>query len=241
MTDVAQTFSIRQVSGLVLGPALFALLLLLPVPDGMTPAGMNVAATATLMACWWVTEAIPIPATALLPIALFPVLGVMKAPDATASYANHLIFLFMGGFLIAVTIEKWNLHKRIALHTVRLIGITPDRIVLGFMIATAFLSMWISNTATAMMMMTIGLAVIRATMALLEERGRLDAGYRLRGIDRRGCDADWHAPECDTGRRAGKKLWHQYRFRPMDDICAPAIRHNAGVDVGLLGACCVPQ
>lgn len=172
MTDVAQTFSIRQVSGLVLGPALFALLLLLPVPDGMTPAGMKVAATATLMACWWVTEAIPIPATALLPIALFPVLGVMKAPDATASYANHLIFLFMGGFLIAVTIEKWNLHKRIALHTVRLIGITPDRIVLGFMIATAFLSMWISNTATAMMMMTIGLAVIRATMALLEERNQ---------------------------------------------------------------------
>lgn len=163
---------IRQISGLLLGPALFVLLLSLPVPEGMTPAGMKVAATAALMACWWITEAIPIPATALLPIALFPLLGVMKAADVTTSYANHLIYLFMGGFLIAVTIEKWNLHKRIALHTVRLVGVTPERIVLGFMIATAFLSMWISNTATAMMMTTIGLAVCRETIALLEKNGR---------------------------------------------------------------------
>lgn len=167
-----QTSRTRQITGLFLGSAAFLLLLSLPVPDGMTPAGMKVAATAVLMACWWITEAIPVPATALLPIVLFPLLGVMKTAEVTVSYGNHLIYLFMGGFLIAVTIEKWNLHKRIALHTVRLVGVTPERIVLGFMIATAFLSMWISNTATAMMMTTIGLAVIRETIALLEHNGR---------------------------------------------------------------------
>ena len=96
------------------------------------------------MATWWITEAIPIPATALLPIVLFPVLGVMDGADVTKPYANHLIYLFLGGFLIAVTIEKWNLHKRIALYTIRFVGITPNRIVLGFMLASAGLSMWIS-------------------------------------------------------------------------------------------------
>lgn len=157
----------RQTIGLILGPLVFCLVLLLPVPQGMPDAGMKVAAVTGLMAIWWITEAVPIPATALLPIALFPLLGVMKTQQVTTAYANHLIYLFMGGFLIAIAMEKWELHKRIALHTIRLVGVSPRRIILGFMLATAFLSMWISNTATAMMMVTIGLAVIRQSNAAL--------------------------------------------------------------------------
>ncbi|MDH5736359.1 MAG: SLC13 family permease, partial [Gammaproteobacteria bacterium] len=158
----------QKLYGLTLGPVLFIIFLLLPQPEGMPPFAMQVAAVAVLMATYWISEAIPLAATALLPIALFPLLGVMPTSKVTAAYASHLIYLFMGGFLIAVTIEKWNLHKRIALRTILLVGVTPDRIVLGFMLATAFLSAWISNTATAMMMVTIGLAVIRQINAELE-------------------------------------------------------------------------
>ncbi|MCI0506625.1 MAG: DASS family sodium-coupled anion symporter, partial [Gammaproteobacteria bacterium] len=165
----------RQTTGLFLGPLLFALLLLLPAPEGLTDAGMAVAAVALLMAVWWVSEALPIPATALLPIALFPLLGVMQSQQVTNAYANHLIYLFMGGFLIAVTMEKWQLHKRIALHTIRFVGVSPRRIILGFMLATAFLSMWISNTATAMMMATIGLAVMRQVKAAIPGQSATDA------------------------------------------------------------------
>ncbi len=113
------------------------------------------------MAAWWITEAIPIAATALLPLALFPILGITSSGDAAASYANHLIFLFMGGFLIALSMQKWGLHKRIALRIIKLIGTEPVRIVLGFMIAAGFLSMWVSNTATTIMMVPIGMAVIQ--------------------------------------------------------------------------------
>ena len=146
--------------GLILGPALFVVVLLLPLPEGMTPQGLHVAAVALLMAVWWISGAIPIPATAMLPIALYPLLGVMNGSEVTLAYANHLIYLFLGGFLIAVTMEKWNLHRRIALYSIRLIGLTPRRIVLGFMVTTAFLSMWISNTAATMLMATIGIAVL---------------------------------------------------------------------------------
>jgi len=161
----------RQRVGLMLGPTLFILILLLPVPEGMPPQSMMVAAVTLLMAVFWITEAIPIPATALFPIALFPLLGVMPTAKVTASYANHLIYLFMGGFLIAMAIERWQLHKRIALHTVKLVGVTPTRVLLGFMLATAFLSAWISNTATAMLMVTIGMAVLRQLTAQNGEQG----------------------------------------------------------------------
>ncbi|HSR62653.1 MAG TPA: DASS family sodium-coupled anion symporter [Gammaproteobacteria bacterium] len=150
----------RKNIGLVLGLALFVIVLSLPVPEGMQPEAMRVLAVAMLMATWWITEAIPIPATALLPIILFPLLGVMSGSAVTVPYANHLIYLFLGGFLIAVTIEKWNLHHRIALHTILVVGTTRNRIILGFMLATAVLSMWISNTAATMLMLTIGLAVL---------------------------------------------------------------------------------
>ena len=147
--------------GLVSGLLLFVITLLIPVPENVRPEAMHVLAVALLMATWWITEAIPIPATALLPIFLFPALGVMNGSEVTQPYAHHLIYLFLGGFLIAVTIEKWGLHRRIALYTIRLVGITPNRIILGFMIASAGLSMWISNTAATMMMLTIGLAVLK--------------------------------------------------------------------------------
>jgi len=150
----------RRLTGLFLGPILFLLVLLLPQPEGMEATAQVVAAVTLLMATWWISEAIPIAATALLPIVLFPLLGVMSTAQTTAAYANHLIYLFLGGFLIAMAMQKWNLHRRIALHTIRIVGTSPSRTVLGFMLATAFLSMWISNTATAMMMLPIGLAVI---------------------------------------------------------------------------------
>jgi sodium-dependent dicarboxylate transporter 2/3/5 len=112
------------------------------------------------MALWWITEAIPIPATALLPLVLFPLLGAGTIRDAASPYANPLIFLFMGGFMLALAMQRWGLHRRIALHIIRRMGTQPSSIVAGFMISSAFLSMWVSNTATAMMMLPIGLSVI---------------------------------------------------------------------------------
>ena len=112
-----------------------------------------------LMAIWWMTEAIPISATALLPLALFPLLGIADIRTAAAPYANPLIFLFLGGFLIAAGMERWNLHRRLALRIIAMMGPRPYAILAGFMIAAAFLSMWVSNTATALMMLPIGLSV----------------------------------------------------------------------------------
>ena len=142
-----------------MGPVLFLVMLFLPPPPGLSPEGWKTAAVAVLMATWWTTEAIPIPATALVPLPLFPMLGVLGASDAAAPYANDLIFLFMGGFMIAVALERWGLHKRIALAIVHAVGTSPGRLVLGFMVATAFLSMWVSNTATTTMMLPVAIAV----------------------------------------------------------------------------------
>lgn len=150
----------RQKFGLVLGPALFILMLLIPTPDGMLPLAQKMAAVALLMATWWMCESIPIPATSLLPIALFPLMGIMKTKEVTAPYANDLIYLFMGGFIIALSMQRWNLHRRIAMNIVKLVGFSPGRLIFGFMIATAALSSFVSNTATTVMMMPIGLAII---------------------------------------------------------------------------------
>ena len=158
-----EKFKTRQKLGYLLGPLVFFVILFLPNSGTLSPEAQAVAAVTALMAIWWITEAIPIPATALIPVALFPFLGVMKASEATAPYANHLIFLFLGGFMIAMTMERWNLHRRIAIRTILIVGDTPSRIILGFMLATAVLSMWISNTATAMMMVPIGLSILKQT------------------------------------------------------------------------------
>ncbi len=128
--------------------------------EGLEPAGRVVAAIGILMATWWMSEAIPLSATALIPIVAFPAFGVRTVSEATAPYANEIVFLFMGGFLIAIAMQKWNLHRRIALLTLRAVGTQPKRIVLGMMIATAFLSMWVSNTATTLMMLPIALSVL---------------------------------------------------------------------------------
>ncbi len=137
----------------------FSILYLLP-ETAMPLMAQRMAAITALMAVWWITEAIPIPATALLPIVLYPLMKIMKTGDVTVNYGHHLVFLFLGGFIIALTIERWNLHKRIALGIINFMGNNERMIILGFMIATALLSMWISNTATTMMMIPIALAII---------------------------------------------------------------------------------
>jgi len=147
-------------AGRVIGGALFLLILLGPTPAGLNPAGQRLAAVTLLMAVWWLTQAIPIAATSLIPLVAFPLLGIQSAGDVSASYINRSIFLFLGGFLVALGIEKWVLHRRMALHVIRVIGSSPKRVVLGFMLATAFLSMWISNTASTLLMMPIGLAML---------------------------------------------------------------------------------
>lgn len=146
--------------GFVLGPIVFILILLFFNPDGLSSAGIAVLASTAWIAIWWITEAIPIAVTALLPIVLFPLSGALELSTTTASFGHKYIFLYIGGFIIAIAIEKWNLHRRIALNIINLIGSDIKKIILGFMIATAFLSMWISNTATAVMMLPIGIAII---------------------------------------------------------------------------------
>ncbi|SDT97023.1 SLC13 family permease [Halopseudomonas salegens] len=146
--------------GLFLGPAFLLFTLLVPAPGELTPAAWQTLGLMLLMATWWSTEAIPIPATALLPIPLIPALGLGSVGTATAPYANPIIFLFMGGFIIGLAMQRWNLHKRIALLTLIAVGSQPKRQIAGFMLATGFLSMWVSNTATAIMMLPIGLSVI---------------------------------------------------------------------------------
>ena len=149
-----------RVAGLPAGAATAAVIVLLPAPEGLGASGQAVLATAALMAIWWITEALPIPVTALLPLLCFPLAGVMPMTDAAAPYAHELVFLFLGGFMLALAVERSGLHRRIALRVILLVGEGPSRLVLGFMIATAGLSMWISNTATVMLMLPIALAVI---------------------------------------------------------------------------------
>ena len=146
--------------GFISGLALLILILILPSPEGLPPSAKKMAAVVCLMGAWWVTEAIPIAATALVPIVLFPLFGIMPASEVTPLYSNSKIYLFMGGFFLAVCMENWGLSKRIALFIIKNISRTPDKIILGFMTATAFISMWISNTATTIMMLPIGIAVI---------------------------------------------------------------------------------
>lgn len=129
-------------------------------PQGMNDSAWWLGVTTLIMAALWLTQAIPLAATSLLPLVAFPLLRVQPAQEVSASYINHHIFLYMGGFIIALGIERWNLHRRIALHIVRVIGTSPRRLVLGFMLATALLSMWISNTASSLLMLPIGLAML---------------------------------------------------------------------------------
>ncbi len=159
MLDPNASFK-KRFAVLVGGLILFSAILLMPAPEGMTESAHRLLAIVALMACWWVGEGTSIAVTALVPLVLFPLLGVMSSREVAPNYTNHLVFLFLGGFMIAIAMEKWNLHKRIALMIIMLIGDSLTRIVLGFMVAAAFLSMWISNTATTMMMLPVGMAVV---------------------------------------------------------------------------------
>ncbi|MFC5282759.1 SLC13 family permease [Pedobacter alpinus] len=144
---------------LLIGPLLFALVMFLPI-GGLSTEGKSVMACTLWVAFWWITEAVELPVASILPIIIFPLSGGLKLDEITSSYGHPLIYLFMGGFIIGLAIQKWNLHQRIAFNIIEIVGTSEKRVILGFMLATAFLSMWISNTATAVMMLPIGLSVV---------------------------------------------------------------------------------
>lgn len=150
----------KRIIGMGGGILVFALMALSSPPEGLGQEGWFTAAIALLMAIWWATEVIPIPVTALLPLLLFPVFNISNITQAATPYANPMIFLFMGGFILAIGMLEWNLHRRIALNIIVLIGSKPRSIILGFIISTAVISMWVSNAAATMMMLPIALSVI---------------------------------------------------------------------------------
>ncbi len=149
-----------RVVGLVAGVAGFGVLQGLPAPAGLSAAGWDTAAVAFWMAAWWVTEAIPLSATALLPVVLLPLLGIAPVRDAAIPYANPIILLMLSGFLLALGMQRWGLHKRIALQLVSRVGGSPQHLVGGFMLASALISMWVFNTTTTVMMLPIALSLV---------------------------------------------------------------------------------
>ena len=149
-----------KIGALVVAPLISLALILFGDLDPGNPSVTYTLAIAILMAIWWITEAIPLAATALLPVALFPLFGVADGKTISAMYFNYLIFLFLGGFMMALAMERWDLHRRIAIKVLIFFGISPGRILMGFMVATAFLSMWMSNTATTMLMIPIALSIV---------------------------------------------------------------------------------
>ncbi len=164
-TSIITPGRVATVGKLIAAGVLVGGLVASPPPDMPQPAWW-VGVTTLVMAALWLTQAIPLPATSLLPLVLFPLAGVQPAQEVSRSYINHHVFLYMGGFMIALGIERWNLHRRTALHVVRVVGTSPRRLVLGFMLATALLSMWISNTASSLLMLPIGLAMLTSISEL---------------------------------------------------------------------------
>ena len=153
-------FNTRRRIGLVLGATVFVGMLLSAPPDGLSQAGWYTAATALLIAIWWVTEAIPLSATGLVPLVAFPILGVTSIKATAQPYAHPIIFLLLGGFIIALAMQRWNLHRRIALTIISKVGSRPPNVIGGFMLACAFISMWVFNTTTTIMMLPIAVSVI---------------------------------------------------------------------------------
>ncbi len=151
---------LRRAFGLLLAPMVCALMLMTPAPEGMSPEAWKVTAVLALMMLWWMTEALPLAVTALMPVVLFPMLEVASMPRTAMNYGNPVVFLFMGGFILALAMEKWNLHLRIALNILKAVGSNANIIIGGFMASTAFLSMWMSNTATVVMMLPMAVSVV---------------------------------------------------------------------------------
>jgi sodium-dependent dicarboxylate transporter 2/3/5 len=149
----------RRAAGLAMIPLMIGVMLGVPAPTGLAVEGWRVACVAVMMAALWISEAIPIPATALLPLVLLPLAGVTTVEEAAAPYANPVIYLFMGGFLLSLSMQRWGLHRRIALGILGRVGSRPRSILAGFMLASALLSMWISNAATTLMMLPIALSI----------------------------------------------------------------------------------
>lgn len=171
-------FSNAKVIGLFIGPAFFALLSIVQPEGVLNEEAWRVIGIALWMITWWITEAAPIPVTALLPIILFPITGVTSIDEATAPYANKIIFLFMGGFMLGLGMERHNLHKRIALNLIKRTGTNPNGIILGFMLTTAFISMWISNTATTVMMLPIAMSITKL-LNIGEDSGKAERRFAL--------------------------------------------------------------
>jgi len=171
--------SAKQKYGMGLGLALFALTFMIPPPSDMPLAAWHVAGIAMLMASWWMSEAIPLPATAMLPLILFPMLDITPLRQTAAPYADPIIFLFLGGFIISTGMQRWSLHKRMGLKAIAWIGTTPRLLIGGFLVATAFISMWVSNSATAMMMLPVAISVV----ALFDRlRAEDDISFRNLGL-----------------------------------------------------------
>lgn len=150
-----------KILSLFLGPILFLIIRMFFNPEGLSHEANAVLATTIWIAIWWILEPVPIAVTSLLPIILFPLTNAVSITETTAFYGDKYVYLYLGGFMIALAIEKWNLHKRIAINIINIIGTNVQHIILGFMLATAFLSMWISNTATAVMMLPIAIAIVK--------------------------------------------------------------------------------
>lgn len=163
--------SVGKQIGYFLGPGLFLILLIAVDGDFISPGANKVIGIAAWMITWWVTDAVPNPVTALLPLILFPALGIMSMNEATMPYSNPSVFLFMGGFMIALALEKHRLHERIAINLIRITGTSGNGIILGFTLASGLISMWISNTATALMMLPIGVSVIELLRREKSEEG----------------------------------------------------------------------
>ncbi|QKX06488.1 DASS family sodium-coupled anion symporter [Aquimarina sp. TRL1] len=153
-------YTIYKKAGLLLGPLVYLLLMLQPY-ELVSPLADKVVSVAAWMVIWWISEAVSISVTAFLPLILFPLLGISDIKEVAQSYGSPIVFLFFGGFVMALALEKVNLHKRIALFIIRLTGTSPNKIILGFMISTAFMSMWISNTASTVVMLPMALSVIQ--------------------------------------------------------------------------------
>ena len=184
MTDqnLSNGRTLHQKIGLALGPVLAIAMLSSAAPDGLSDAGWTTAAIGVLMAVWWATEAVPIAITAMLPLVVFPLLGVATIQDTASPYANKVIYLFLGGFIVAFAMQRWNLHRRIALNVLQVVGGNGRSLVGGFMLASAVISMWVMNTSTTMMLLPIAVSiigVIHKSVGSLTESDREDFQYSL--------------------------------------------------------------